>query len=71
MANTDDDEPESNSVVRAVYSVFPEGNSILGSPNVFGIGNFEIGRVLHLKSEIRNLKLDLPVPRAVSDAASK
>src|SRR5439155_8209565 len=51
--------------------LLPEGNNRLDSPSLFGIGNFEIGRVLHLKSEIRNLKSDVPEPAAVSDAASK
>src|SRR5262245_59734173 len=32
-----------------------------------GEGNFEIGRILNLKSEIRNLRLDWPEPKPSSD----
>jgi hypothetical protein len=30
-------------------------------------GNFEIGRILHLRSEIRNIKLDRPSDSPISD----
>ena len=43
-----------------------KGSNILDSANVLGI-DLEIGRILHLKSEIRDLRLDCAVQFGISD----
>jgi hypothetical protein len=45
-------------VVLGVNTRLGEGNNILGSPGQ-GEGNFEIGRILHLKSEIPKTQIGL------------
>ena len=44
----------------AMLTLLTLANNTVGSPGQ-GEGNFEIGQILHLNSEIRNLRLDWSV----------
>src|SRR6185295_15330864 len=50
-----------------VLTRFLEGNNMLDSSSPEGSGNFEIGRILHLKSEIRNFQLNQSPGQAESN----
>jgi len=43
--------------------LFDKGTNILDESCTQANGNFEIGGILHLKSEIRNFQLDWQTPR--------